>query len=198
MDIWEKIENKPYEHVLYHLYSAAFVILMFQKSLSKYYYSSTYSYREFELNINEDPSHYELLLTRVFSVNGLEIWPIGGEVSRLQKVRSIATYKPSYKYLNVCVADSKNEMHCFKCVRTLLELDAAGSIDKYGAVFDIDYYYKNRDTYLYQMWEGRKKDVFLKEVWEVLKDDVTCRLIIREWIKKYVKKVQNRINKIKK
>ena len=99
----------------------------------------------------------------------------GGSIDRLEKVKEISTFPLSYKYLNVCIADIKNDGVCFKCIRTLLELDAVGAIDKYGEVFDIDFYKRNRKYYLYRLYYRSRfaNDKFMNELYDCFSREMT-------------------------
>lgn len=72
----------------------------------------------------------------------------GGSLDRITKTKTIADYAPAYKYLNVCVTAIENDSTCFKCVRTMLTLDALGKLDKFSAVFDVQYYMNHRKNIL--------------------------------------------------
>ena len=72
----------------------------------------------------------------------------GAEKSRLEKMSALVNWEPAQKYLNVCVNSVKNDNKCFKCVRTMLEIDAVGDIDKFNRVFDVAFYRQNYKAYL--------------------------------------------------
>lgn len=158
----------PYSHVCNNTYMMLFCILSLQRAFSKYYYSSGYSYNEFRLyDPGElDSEHYDLLLLNVASVNGTRFYSTGASFNRMEKTRVIASYDKAYDYLNVCVAEARNDNKCFKCVRTLLSLDAWGGVDRFGKVFDLDYYRKNRNLYIRRMWiDGiLKRNSFYREI----------------------------------
>ena len=56
----------------------------------------------------------------------------------MQKLKIVADYAPSYKYLNVCLKDGNNCGRFEKCVRTMTGLDALGKLDYYREVFDVE------------------------------------------------------------
>lgn len=141
-------------HFKTHTYSSMFAVFCLQKLFSIFYYASGgYKYHDFTLI--DYPQlccgSYELLSLPLFSTHQLRIYSEGENKSRLQKLRVVSEYLPSYKYLNVCLMQEHNCGVCEKCVRTLLELDALGVLERYGNVFDIDYYKKNKSWYLQQM-----------------------------------------------
>ena len=77
----------------------------------------------------------------------------------MQKLKIVADYVPSYKYLNVCLKDGNNCGRFEKCVRTMTVLDALGKLDYYREVFDVDYYNSHKTWYMKKMLKriARKK-----------------------------------------
>lgn len=146
-----------YSHICNHSYMAAFSILLLQKGISKYYYSAGYPYTDFRTyrkykKEDLDSAMYDLLTFYTISIGKLKVYSSGGSIKRIDKTRILSTYKPAQKYLNVCVRSPRNDGTCFKCVRTLLSLDATGNIDNFNEVFDIEEYKKHKNEYLKQTW----------------------------------------------
>lgn len=177
-EIIERHQEK-YEHIEHHTFTMLSCILMMQKGVSKYYYSGGYPYAEFDCKLNPDQilgsAHYDLLTLFCASNQNIHFYSSGGSVTRLNKIISLGNYKPSEQYLNVCVADIKNCGHCFKCKRTLLELDAAGTLDKYGAVFDIEDYKNNRKSRILEGYRSllRGEDSSLNELKSFFEKELT-------------------------
>lgn len=157
-----------YSHVCNNTYMMLFCVLSMQRAFSRYYYSSGYSYNEFRLYEQGelDSEHYDLLLLNVASINGLRFYSTGASFSRMEKTRIISTYEKAYDFLNVCVAQATNDNRCFKCARTLLSLDAWGGVERFGKVFDLNYYHKNKKLYIRRMWiDGvLKRNSFYREI----------------------------------
>lgn len=157
-NIHEVLErNGGYSHVNNHTYMAAFCILLLQKGISRYYYSAGYPYTDFRVYKSHkseilDSAMYDLLTFYCISIGGLKVYSTGGNIKRIDKTRILTTYKPAQKYLNVCVADPHNDGTCFKCVRTLLSIDATGNIDDFKAVFDVEKYKANKSRHIRRMW----------------------------------------------
>lgn len=167
-------------HYKTHTYSSLFAIYCLQKLFSIYYYASGgYSYDDFTLV--DKPSYcsgsYEVLLLPILSTKQLRIYSEGEDRSRMDKLKKMVDFVPSYKYLNVCLNEGDNCSKCEKCIRTLLGIDAIGCIDNYSQVFDIDYYKKNRNWYykqmIYQMGH-LKHDYF--EIYPYLKERIPLHL----------------------
>lgn len=119
-----------YSHVENNSYMALFCILLIQRGIKQYHYSSGYSFLDFSINNPDnqeiDSEHYDILTFGLLTTLGMSIYSEGGDKSRQEKVEVLANWAPSYNYLNVCVDKSDNCGLCFKCVRTLLGIDAIG------------------------------------------------------------------------
>lgn len=177
-------EAFPQNHLLTHTYSSCFGIYVLQKLWRVYFYASSgYDFTEFRLEKSEDFSsdHYELLSLNVFSHRNLKIYSEGGAKTRFEKTRALVNFVPAQKYLHVCTSDlGENCNICGKCKRTLVTLDALGALEKFRAVFDIDYYKKHRRSYL--RWLVAQQilphgDLMLKEPFQILRKDIS--LLIR-------------------
>lgn len=170
-------------HFKSHTYSSMFAVYCLQKLYSIYYYASSgYRYHEFTLIDKEYNScgSYEMLLLPLLSTKNLRIYSEGEGMSRLTKLKDVVNYQPSYKYLNVCLKTSANCGVCEKCVRTLLEIDALGKLDKYKDVFDVEYYKQHKQWYLIQMLmqiAQHKHDYF--ELYPYFKKDITLKIRLK-------------------
>lgn len=169
-------------HFYTHTYSSMFPILCLQKLYSIYYYASGgYKYNEFTLKSVEGRccGSYELLSLPVFSTHQLRIYSQGENMTRMQKLKTVVAYAPSYKYLNVCLKDGDNCGRCEKCVRTMTGLDSLGKLDLYHKVFDVDYYKSHKNWYMKQILKQlayKKHDYF--EIYNYKKKDMTLPLYI--------------------
>lgn len=137
-----------YDHVEHHTFMMLSCILMIQKGIHRYYYSGGYPYSQFSCNLLTDRAwgcaHYDLFTLWGASNTNLEFYSTGGSLNRFEKVKALSNYPLAEKYLNVCVQSVHNCGKCFKCKRTLLELDAAGIVDRFGTIFDIKEYKRLR------------------------------------------------------
>lgn len=158
-----------YDHVENHTFMMLSCILMIQRGVRRYYYSGGYPYSWFDCNLLNDRvldcAHYDLFTLWCASGSKTEFYSTGGSLSRYDKVKALSNYVPAEAALNVCVASVHNCGECFKCKRTMLELDAAGIIDKYNKVFDVERYKKNRRKLILEGYRGALKgDDLLKEL----------------------------------
>ena len=111
-----------------------------KKLFKCYYYSTGAPLENFHFDW-ESPACYEPIVINAISSTFLPFYSVGDAASRTDKVAYIIDEPIVQKHLNVCGDD--NDSCCFKCTRTMFELYAFGRLDKYGAVFDVDYFKKN-------------------------------------------------------
>lgn len=175
-----------YDHVEHHTFMMLSCLLMIQGGLKKYYYSGGYPYGQFDCNLLSDRvldcAHYDLFTLWAVSNGVFEFYSTGGSLTRFDKVKALRAYRPGEKFLNVCVDSVDNCGRCFKCKRTLLELDAAGLIERYGAVFDVEAYKAERRHRIAEGYRGAiKGDALLAEMMPFFKTELspTTRLMNR-------------------
>ena len=169
--------HEGYSHLDNHTFMGVFSVLILQNGISKYYYSSGYQITDFSVRENAS-AHYDPLILSAASTCTCSILSSGNTKSRFEKVKYLLTYPPSYNYLNVCVEHVQNDNICFKCIRTLLEIDAAGgkeALEKYRKVFDIDYYNNNRAYYLRRLYidANLKKNHYYEEIYPCFTKEMT-------------------------
>lgn len=169
-----------YSHIEMHSYMGMFCVLLIQKGIKQYHYSSGYTLLDFSI-ANEDnqildSAYYESVIFSTLSVVGISVFSEGADVERKDKIAKLVNWPPSYNYLNVCVDKVHNCGVCFKCIRTLLEIDALGNIENYRNVFDVDFYKANRYLYLRRMYLDsiKGKSHFLEELIPYFKKDLTA------------------------
>lgn len=153
-------------HVLRNI-SAAYA---FEAVLGSYLYSSSYPFSDINRS-NDDMAFIEPLLLPLVSTQNLRCISAGAGFSRLGKMAYIHDYKPAQAYLDVCVeipekrvgAAYRNCSRCWKCARALVTLDALGSCDHYGAVFNLNTYKSNKkhawERVVASALEGKPADI---------------------------------------
>lgn len=156
------------EFVKSHTFRSCSAILAIQKLFSVFYYSSGISIADFQLN-GESTAYFDLLNLMCLSTRNTTFYSYGGEADRGEKINYISNFLIAQKYLNVCVVSEENCNQCFKCVRTMLELYAEDVLDKYGDVFDIQFFHQNKKWYLINCVRNINQDLNLKETYLKLK-----------------------------
>ena len=117
-----------------------------------------------------------------FSTQNLKIYSEGGAKERYDKILELVDFEPAQRYLQVCVSDrGPNCGRCFKCIRTLLMLDALGALDKFNKVFDVARYSRERHWYLQQLYWSHitDSDKMLERVYGRLYSDISLQDKIR-------------------
>lgn len=135
--------------------------LLFPSLFSCFYYASGYPVSKFKLDpLSVDATHYDLLIAKALCTESFEVMVAGLHDNRIDKIATIGSFEPSNHHLNVCILAESNEFldrsngqvqncsQCFKCVKTMVAMDALGVLDNYADVFDLELYASNRSKYL--------------------------------------------------
>lgn len=162
------------------------VVLSMQKLFGKYYFASTFPIWElrYDKSVME---YYETLLLPLLSTESTTLYVSNPEMTRVAKEKMIFGNALVQKYLYVCWKEilanerpdsdyAKNKdnyrncTRCDKCLRTLLAIDIMGYIEQYCNIFDIDYYYKAKDSYIARVLAKKKQDSFYYELYCLMKE----------------------------
>ena len=102
----------------------------------------------------------------LLSPETLDMVSSGSQYTRVEKTLKVAGIEESYRFLDVCTADSRitNCSSCFKCKRTMLTLEIAGALGRYSEVFDLDTYKKIRNLYIEEVLSGREDRPYSQEL----------------------------------
>ena len=144
-------------------------VLVFERSLSKYYISSSYTYGEtvdFSEHAHHELAHFsDLYISNLLSTDKTEIIIDGAQYKRWEKVSRIVDLPIAQHNLNVCVNNEaeyvgQNCSCCEKCLRTLFALDALGKLNEFSSVFDIEKYRSVSKGYkLSLVRDGKEKKI---------------------------------------
>lgn len=196
-DFIERHDPMGYSHVNYHTFMTISSMLAIQKGMAFYYYSSGYGYKDFNCHYPAtgefDASLFDLLTLKIASFGTIVFSSFGGDTLRIDKVKYISQFPKEAEYLNVCVSGIENCGKCFKCSRTLLEIDALGQLTVFEKAFDIKAYKKNREKTLQWLYiQHLKRDSFAKELMPVMKDEFTMPFKIKAVVNKIFSIIKNR------
>lgn len=176
----------PQDHFRTRTFSSMFAVFCLQKLWDRFYYSShAQDISHFNLDdfVNLPCSEYDLLSASVFSTNKTRIISEGNNLSRVEKIMEIADMKLAQENLHVCSKMSTNCGICPKCLTTQLALEAIGSLDKFGNVFNLNSYYDYKEEYLFYTVQQH----LLKEnERDAIYDDELFRLVKKAIIKKMI------------
>jgi hypothetical protein len=169
-------------HQKIHVLRNLAIPLLFQKLFCKYYFSSGQSYPDDRIfkksfNIKDlEVQHilFDPIIMNLISTENLEFIIHGSQYTRPEKTKKIAENSHSYKYLDVCVngnfVEKNNKLlncsECWKCMQTLVTLDYYGKLDNYGNIFELNKYYKNKESYLKNL---KEETPYQEEILELYK-----------------------------
>ena len=149
-----------------HVPRNASAILLLQKLFAKYYYSSSYRYKDCVIGPHRNIALTDPAAIHLLSTETLECISTGCEYSRVEKTEKVAKVPRANRCLNVCISPSSNGKNCsvcWKCCRTLLTLEILGILEDFEQVFDFDKWNNVRNRYLMRLLED-KNDLYMNEI----------------------------------
>lgn len=105
--------------------------------ISKVYLSSSDS------QLSKSPYGLHPDIDKLWSSDNLKVETIGNGIKRSEKIQFIKNFYLAQKYLRVCWENPQNRYNCSKCekcLRTMLQLDAAHSLGKFKTFNKVPYY----------------------------------------------------------
>lgn len=153
-----------------HTFLSASAVLAMQKLFKTYYYASGYPISEFKISRKSTAANFDLLTLSSITTENLQFYTTGIEKSRLDKVKAISSFEPSYRWLNVCTRTFNNCGECDKCIRTQLELYSIDKLELYNKVFDIDKFYNNYKSHIGYAMAGQSSSYNREIIREIRKN----------------------------
>jgi len=156
-----------------HTLIRMFGVYSLQKLFGTYYFSSGYPVWTFNMEDSTliDSARYDLLLCKELSTRNLFIYSEGSQKDRLEKIKYISSFDIVKRNLHVCSNKEYNCGVCSKCIRTILELDSIDKLEEYKNVFNLDYYYDNKEFYFKEAVRLYKDgDIFIYDFIDKLKN----------------------------
>lgn len=144
-------------------------VLCLQALFGKFYLSSSYEFATTRF-FSDASCYYSLFSLPLLCTEATLIIPIGGALSRLDKIRMLADYPIAQKFLHPCIYTGHNCGHCDKCIRTETALYSIGKLDGFKAVFDVEEFNEKKKWYLIHLLS--------------LKENQHCGEVISELVKR--------------
>ena len=163
--------SKDFDFQNTHTLRNACAVLTMQKLFGKYFYASSYPLENAKVS-TESIAFMDAFLLPLLSNTNVTFYCADGDKTRIQKTEYIASDSISQDYLYVCWKDIfsngnpsyrkemdsipfRNCTRCDKCLRTALTLDVLGVLNSYSKLFDLEYYYSQKQSYIYQVLSQR-------------------------------------------
>lgn len=163
-------EHLTLPYVTIHHFCSFSAVLALQKLFRIYYYSSGYSIDNFSIHkCDKGSAFYEPLLAELLSTESTTFYISGLNKTRLDKIKSISEFEPSYDNLNVCYYEDKNCGKCEKCLRTQLELMSIDKLELYKNSFDINKFEQTKDSWSIEYMLKHQNQSNYKEILEQMK-----------------------------
>ena len=144
----------------------ASVALLLQKGIKRFLYASSVHYSNAGFSHACEMGDIDVFILPLLSTETLDMVSSGSQYTRVEKTLKVAGIEESYRFLDVCTADSRitNCSSCFKCKRTMLALEIAGALWRYSEVFDLDTYKGVRDLYIEDVLSCKKDRPYSEEL----------------------------------
>lgn len=160
--------DESYLEVLYFRIYAA--VLSLQKLFDYYLSSSGHGFENFRLG-REFLQYQDLLNIQAFRTENLVFKSVGSGVRRVDKIKSLCDFEPSYTRMHPCFRLlDKNCGHCKKCRHDIVALHALGELDRFDQVFDVADARKNMDIHVAFLIANSKVDL-CSDVLELMEEN---------------------------
>lgn len=134
--------NAGFAHINLHTFRNTATVLVFQKYFKTYHYASGFHISHFCITM-DGLSHADEFLLRCLSTESTVFYSALASMTRQDRTKLASKFNLTSKYLNVCVSKINNCGFCFKCARTMFQLDLIGKLDNFSNVFDVQAYRNN-------------------------------------------------------
>lgn len=162
------VELFPMPHEIVDALRNCGTVLLFQKLIDVYYYSSTYNLNLFHLDPETPAAYYDIYTLQNISTDSTLFYSSNSSYTRFRKIQTISNSQLAQKYLTVCTAKFHNCGKCAKCVYTLLSLDCLNALDDFKNVFNIEDY-KRSSTMQKGYALASRKEAYYEEIVPELK-----------------------------
>ena len=136
-----------FSHIAIHTFRSMSAVLVLQKLFAAYHYASAYPISKFKIS-SEGIAYADEYVLRCLSTESTRLYSSLPPLNRQNRTAVVSEFAIAAKFLNVCVRDICNCGLCFKCARTMFQLDLIGKLDVFKEVFDVGAYHRNKKTIL--------------------------------------------------
>ena len=167
-----------------HTIRNASAVLALGSLFCKYYYASDFPIEQTHTSASL-MGHMNSFLLPLLSLCNVSFISADPDKERTEKTRYLAFDELTQKYLNVCwknISSNGNPDYskaikaipytnctrCDKCLRTALTLDILGVVDSFSNVFDLDYYYSARKTYMFKVLSQKDQNVMYQQIADLM------------------------------
>ena len=180
--------------------------LAMQKLFHRYYYASGHS--NADLEITDIMGHFASLVIPMLSTENIEFIVADQDRSRIDKTVAIAENPLVQKYLHVCLREIRannqgkeylrdikfrNCSRCDKCLRTLITLDILGVVEKFGNIFDLEYFYSIHDSIIEDIVINKDNNLFKNEIYKLMIErnyKIPSRVLRKIKLKQFLRKIK--------
>ncbi|WP_019571945.1 hypothetical protein [Thioalkalivibrio sp. ALMg3] len=168
MDAFFRKASEDIDFMQTHSVRNGAAALLFQDKTQRFLYSSAYPYGSTFVGRTRSIGHADPVLLPLLGTESIEVIPVGGELTRVEKTVALAENRTAQRGLDVCVTNERGEncSRCEKCLRTLLCLEITGNLERFADAFDLRIYQENRIRYMSETLRGRR--TYDKELQEAM------------------------------
>ncbi|WP_155986703.1 hypothetical protein [Thioalkalivibrio sp. AKL8] len=169
MDAFFKKASEDIDFMQTHSVRNGAAALLFQDKTQRFLYSSAYPYGSTFVGRTRSIGHADPVLLPLLGTESIELIPVGGELTRVEKTVALVENRTARTGLDVCLINERGEncSRCGKCLRTLLCLEITGNLEKFSESFDLKVYEKERIRYIAGTIRGQR--TYDKELQDAMK-----------------------------
>lgn len=157
--------DRSRNYVKTHGIRDAVIALLLQNGIGKWMYASGVPYTQTKIDKAPSTAYSEPVLLPMLRTSRLELLPVGGSDTRVEKTLRIAAEPIVQEFLDVCAIEGKkNCSHCAKCMRTMLTIEIAGLRHLFQNRFDWEIYETERNRFVSLIYHRHHKEILLKEI----------------------------------
>ena len=154
-------------------------VLAMQNAIRRYYIGSACSYNDIKstgiiYKTFDFAEFCDSYFVPLIQTERTELIIDGCQYRRVDKIKNLAEWRITQKYLNVCNIYNENSFNCSqcdKCMRTLLALEILGKLENFSQVFDLKKYRAKSFDYKAKVVANADNEVFYNELFNLAKEN---------------------------